>query len=81
MTFLMILLVLLVGAVAAYLICQSSEPSAVNDTDPEQALKAAVELHRIRRTLDTAWAKSEQRRDGAALRRDIAKAMKETGDD
>lgn len=81
MTFLLILLVLLVGAVAAYFICQSSEPLAADDTDPEQEVKAAIELHRIRRNLDTAWTKSQQRRDGATLRRDIAKAMKETGDD
>jgi hypothetical protein len=43
--------------------------------DPEQAVKAAVELHRIRRNLDVAWTKSEQCREGAALRREIAEAL------
>lgn len=74
-----VLLVLLVAGVAAYLIRQRSEPPAVSDLDPEQEMKAAVELHRIRTNLDVAWTRSEQRRAGAALRREIRKALE--GDD
>jgi hypothetical protein len=46
-----IVVVLLIGSVVfGYVITHSSEPPA--DVDPEAALKAAVELHRIRRDLD-----------------------------
>jgi hypothetical protein len=45
--------------------------------DPEREMQAAVELHRIRRNLDVAWAKSEQRRAGAVLRRDIKEALED----
>lgn len=45
--------------------------------DAEREMKVAVELYRIRRNLDVAWAKSEQRRAGAALRRDIKKALED----
>jgi hypothetical protein len=35
--------------------------------DPETVMQAAVELHRIRRDLDVAYTKSEQRRDAGLL--------------
>lgn len=57
------------------LIHESQPPAPPTPVDPEQAVKAAVELHRIRRNLDVAWTKSEQRREGAALRREIAEAL------
>jgi hypothetical protein len=75
MTVLVVVLLLVVCALIGYLIRQSTESPAAGDVDPEQAMKAAVELHRIRRNLDVAWTKSEQRREGAALRREIAEAL------
>jgi hypothetical protein len=57
------------------LIRESKPPTPPTPVDPEQAVRAAVELHRIRRNLDVAWSKSEQRREGAALRREIAVAL------
>jgi hypothetical protein len=35
--------------------------------DPEATMQAAVELHRIRRDLDVAYLKSEQRRDASLV--------------
>jgi hypothetical protein len=76
MTVLAIVVVLLV---IACLIWKASAPPNVSEpVDPEQALKAALTLHRIRRNLDTAWTKQEQRRDGTRLRREIAEVL---GDD
>lgn len=43
--------------------------------DPESAMKAAVELHRIRRDLDVAYAKTEQRRDAGLLEHRIIKIL------
>ncbi len=43
--------------------------------DPEEAVKAAIELHQIRRRLDVAWTKTEQRQDAARLRREIGGAL------
>lgn len=76
MTLLLIVLVLLVGGVAAHLIRRSGEPLATRDIDPEQAMKAAVELHRIRRRLDVARTRSEQRSASARVRREISEALK-----
>jgi len=75
MMLIVIVLLLAVAFLVGYLVRQSSETSTPTDIDPEQAVKAAVELHRIRRNLDVAWTKSEQRREGAALRREIAEAL------
>jgi hypothetical protein len=61
-----------------YMVRETSEASEpAEPVDPEQAMKAAIELHRIRRNLDAAWTKSEQRREGAAVRREIAEAFEE----
>jgi hypothetical protein len=77
MTLVGIVVLLVIAFLVGYLLRQASEPTAPpTDVDPEQAVKAAVELHRIRRGLDAAWTKSEQRREGATLRRDIAEALK-----
>lgn len=80
MTAVMVVVVLLVVGAIAYLIWKTSEPSTPESVDPEQAMKAAVELHRIRRNLDVAWIKSEQRRESTALRRDIAEALEDEDD-
>jgi hypothetical protein len=47
--------------------------------DPEALTRAAIELHRIRRQLDAAHLKTEQRQDMARLRREIRRAL--DGDD
>jgi hypothetical protein len=73
--------VLVVGFFIGYLVWKTSESPESPEVDPEQAMKAAIELHRIRRNLDVAWTKTEQRREGAALRREIAKTLKGEGGD
>lgn len=75
MTAIAVTLILVIGGLVGYLIWRTSELDAPPKVDPEQAVKAAVELHKIRRRLDVAWTKSEQRREGAALRREIAEAL------
>lgn len=81
MILLLIVLLLVVAFLVGYMVRQTGEsPAPPEDVDPEQAMKAAVELHRIRRNLDAAWIKSEQRREGAALRRDIAEAFEDEDD-
>lgn len=75
---LLVVLLLIVAFLVGYLARQSSETNEAAEVfDPEQEMKAALELHRIRRNLDVAWTKSEQRRAGAALRRDIKKALED----
>jgi Tfp pilus assembly protein PilN len=70
-----ILSVLLICAlVLGYVMTHSAEPPP--EVDSEQALKAAVDLHRIRRDLDVARAKSEQRRNAQRMRRTIDRALK-----
>jgi hypothetical protein len=77
MTVVVILVLLGVAFLVGYMFRQANGPSEPpGSVDPEQAMKAAVELHRIRRNLDASWTKTEQRREGAALRRDIAEALK-----
>lgn len=75
MILLLIVLLLVVAFLVGYLARQSSEPPMPSDIDPEREMEAAVELHRIHRRLDVAWARSERRREGAALRREIRKAL------
>lgn len=77
MTLIVIFLLLAVAFLVGYLARQSSETPMPTDIDPEQAMKAAVELHRIRRRFDVARTKSEQRSAAASVRREIAKALKD----
>ena len=39
------------------------------------AMQAAVELHRVRRQLDVAYIKTEQRRDTSRLHREIGRVL------
>jgi len=68
------LLVLLACAVGAYWLWRSSEAPSL-PPDPEQELRAAVELHRIRRRLDSAELQHERRRDVQRLRREISDVL------
>lgn len=77
MTVLLILLLLVIVGFLGYLIRESCEPPDDAPSDPEAELRAAVELHRIRRRLDASWTKTEQRQDAARLRRQIGQALKE----
>lgn len=77
MTLILIVLLVTVAVLVGYLIRQSSEPPPRRDVDPEQAMKAAVELHRIRRRLDVARTNSEQRSAGTRVRREINDALKD----
>lgn len=75
MVIVVVLLLLAVGAIG-YVIGQSQSEQQL-PPDPETELRAAIELHRIRRRFDAAWTKTEQRRDAARLRRQISEALKE----
>jgi hypothetical protein len=41
-------------------------------------MQAAVDLHRIRRSMDVAWAKTELRRESSRLRRLMAEELDDT---
>lgn len=67
------LLVVLILFLLALLIWTVSErPPLPPPIDSEEAMHAAVELHRIRRNLDASLAKSELRRESDRLRRQLA---------
>jgi hypothetical protein len=79
MTAIVIVLLLLFTGMVVLIAARRQPPP--EEVDPEQAMKAAVELHRIRRNLDVAWIKREQRRGAARVRREIAEAFEEPGAD
>jgi hypothetical protein len=68
-----LLLVLLIVAVLVVGFRRRAVPPPL--LDPEEATQISIELHAIRRRLDTAWTRSELRRDAARLRREIAKEL------
>ena len=72
-----LVVLLVIAGLVGYLIWKTSEPDTPSEVDAEQAIKAAIELHKIRRNLDAAWTKSQQQRDGTRLRREIAEALKD----
>lgn len=69
-----LVLLLIVAFLLGYLVWMHSDDTPP-PIDPEQAMKAAVELHAIRRRLDVARTRTEQRRDVTRVRREIAEAM------
>jgi hypothetical protein len=70
------LLLLAICGLVACLIWRVSEPQVPpTDVDPETALRAAAELHGIRRRLDVAELQHEQRVAANRLRREIAEAL------
>jgi hypothetical protein len=71
----MIWLIALVAAVSLLAFALLRSRSSAPPLDPEAAMKAAVELHRIRRDLDTAYTKSEQRRDAGLLEHRIVEII------
>jgi hypothetical protein len=71
----LIVVVLLLVLLLAVVVFKPRRPEA--PVDPEQAMQAAVELHRIGRQLDVAYTKSEQRRNSSRLRREIGDALDE----
>jgi len=73
-----VLLLLLAAGCIGYLIAQSSQPEAARD--PEAEMRAAVDLHAIRRRLEAAELKTAQRMDAARLRGDIKSALERTDD-
>jgi hypothetical protein len=65
-------LLLMVCVVEATLHLRSKRPDqSAGRVDPEAEVKAAVELHRIRRRLDGEAVRHDQRRDASSLRREI----------
>lgn len=68
----------LIGALAfvilvlAACLLRSRDPEPL---DPEATMKAAVELHRIRRDLDVSYTKSEQRRDASLVEHRIVEII------
>jgi hypothetical protein len=71
-----VVLFLLVLAAIALIIYTHSQPRRLSPPpNPEHVMKAAVELHRIRRRLDASDLKHRQRRDAAELKREIGEAL------
>lgn len=79
MIVLLILILLVLAGLVGYLVHQSSPPSPP-PLDPEKVMQAAVDLHRIRRRLDVADLKHQQRRDALRLKRELAESA-EDGED
>ena len=79
MEVLLVLLVLVVAGLLGYLAHLSTEEPPP-PADPEAELRAAVELHGIRRRLEASWLKTQQRQDAQALRRHISEALAEDDD-
>jgi hypothetical protein len=71
-----VVLLVAVAVLVGYLL-HRRRPDATPEIDAEQAMKAAVELHRIQRNLDAAWTKTEQRGESARMRRLLAEEMRD----
>lgn len=72
-----VLLLVAVAALVGYLLRGRTRPDVLPEIDAEQAMKAAVELHRIRRNLDVAWTKTEQRGESTRMRRLLAEELRD----
>lgn len=71
-----ILFMLLLAGLFGYLVAQTgAEGKPEPERDPEAELKAALELHRIRRNLDVSLTKTDQRREADRMRRQIGEAL------
>jgi hypothetical protein len=78
MVVLVIVLLLLIVGIVGYLAGQSGrQESSPPARDPETELQTAIELHRIRCSLDASWTKTQQRQEATQLRRQIAEAFEE----
>jgi hypothetical protein len=75
MTVLVVFLLLIVCGLVGYLLKQSSESEGAAPPDPETTMKAALELHRIRRRLEVAELKHVQRREATRLKRELAEIL------
>jgi hypothetical protein len=76
MAVLLILLLLVIAGCLGYLLRRSSEPIDTRPLDPETELQTALRLHDIRRKLDVADLKHQQRRDANRLRRELRETLK-----
>lgn len=80
MTVFLIFAVLIVAGLLGYFVYQASPEPPSFSADPEAELRAAVELHRIRRRLDAVWLKAQQRQDAEVVRQKIREALAEEDD-
>jgi hypothetical protein len=64
-----------IAALVLLLILVALQDRLRKPANPEVAGHAAVELHRIRRQLDVAQLKTEQRSDNSRLRREIGDVL------
>jgi hypothetical protein len=76
MTVLAVLLLIVICGLLAYLVWRDSDDQSP-PLDPEKAMQAALELHRIRRRLEAAECKQRQRSDAARFKRELADALDE----
>lgn len=75
MAVLLILLLLVIAGLLGYLVHASSEEPA-SPLNPETELKTALRLHEIRRKLDVADLKHQQRQDANRLRRELRETLR-----
>ncbi len=69
----LVFVVVVVGL--GYLVYRNSEAIDSVSPDSETELKTALRLHEIRRKLDVADLKHQQRRDGIRLRRELRETL------
>lgn len=70
-----IIFMLVLAGVFGYLVATNSTPPSEAEADPEAEMRAALELHRIRRNLDVSLEKTEQRQEADRMRRQISEAL------
>ena len=70
-----VVLLLLMTGLALLLRWKAGQEAVAPPVDPEEAVKAAIELHAIRRRLDVALTESEMRQAGDRLRRNIRERL------
>ena len=67
--------VVILFSLAAALLLLPRNSEQLPQVDPEEAVKAAIELHAIRRRLDVAWTQAELRSNAAWVRRRLASEL------
>jgi hypothetical protein len=72
----LVVLALIVLLVLAVWVIRGDSPSE-EEIDPEEATRAAIELHAIRRRIDVARTRSQLQRDAMQVRREIAEELRE----
>lgn len=82
MTALVLMLLVVAVLVGLWVACvRNAPPARGEEPNAERATQVGVELHGLRRRLDSAWLRTRVRADADATRREIEKQLKDWGRD